>query len=153
MKITLLMVMSLDGKTTNDDDSRIYEWTSKEDQDHFFSYVKEAKLIIMGRHTYEAAKSVMTLTPHTLRMVLTKDPEKYEHLSVPGQLEFSYTPPTSLITALEKRGYTQALLVGGESTNSIFLEEDLVTEILVTLEPIFFGKGKSKSQNETATRL
>jgi len=41
MKITLVCVTSLDGKTTRWHQSGIYQWTSSEDQKYFFSLIKK----------------------------------------------------------------------------------------------------------------
>lgn len=78
MKVTAAMVVSLDGKTTKWDHSNIYEWTSKEDWLYFSSLIKNHKVIIMGRKTYEAAKSIIKLSPTTLRIIMTKKSRKVQ---------------------------------------------------------------------------
>ncbi|MDB4940340.1 MAG: hypothetical protein JWO40_765 [Candidatus Doudnabacteria bacterium] len=141
MKIILLMVTSLDGKTTRWNESRIFQWTSKEDQDNFSSLIKKKSLLIMGRKTFDAAKKMIKLSPKILHVVFTTEPEKYLDLVVPGQLEFVNGSAINIINKLDDRGYKEALLLGGEHLNTEFFKEKLVNEVWLTLEPYLFGIG------------
>lgn len=143
MKIILVMVQSLNGKITAGVGSRIHDWSSKEDQKYFTALTAKARLIIMGRKTYEAAKEHMVLSPNTLRVVLTKNPKRYKRETVAGQLEFAGNSPKVLIQTLKRRGYRKALLVGGAEINSAFLKAKLVNELWLTLEPLILGAGKN----------
>ena len=51
MQVRLLMVSSLNGKTTRFAEKNIYHWTSKEDSDLFFAEIKKARLVVMGSKT------------------------------------------------------------------------------------------------------
>ena len=136
----MVIVASVNGKITNGNPN-IYSWTSKEDSVHFYSLINNHNLIVMGRKTFEAAKGKIMLTPDKLRIVLTKNPANYNKKSVPGQLEFSNEAPTKLINHLKKLGYSKLLLVGGSKINGLFLKNELVNEIYLTIEPKLFGKG------------
>src|SRR3989344_1590951 len=108
----------------------------------------------MGRKTYEAARPHIKLDSNTLRIILTRNPEKFSDESVPGKLEFMRESPAELIVRLEKKGYTEMLLVGGSEINSLFLKLGLVDKIYLTLEPLIFGTGKSLfSENQFEMRL
>lgn len=143
MKIILLMVTSINSKTTNGDEKDIYSWTSKEDRNQFFSLIKKHTAIIMGRTTFEAAEHMMQHAPGKVRVVMTKSPKKYQAKEIKDQLVFTDKSPYEIVTMLEAKGHTQALLVGGEQTTSLFLKERLINEIWVTIEPKIFGKGKN----------
>jgi len=143
MKLTAILVTSLDGLISQKTPADIYTWTSPEDSQQFFDQIKAAKLIIMGSQTYLAARAKIVLTPETLRIVLTNQPEKFKADSVPNQLEFVTASPESLVSSLENRGYHKALLVGGSLTLENFLNSKLVTELRLTIEPILLGEGKS----------
>ena len=86
MKVTMVLVSSLNGKTTRDDDTNINLWTSKEDA-KFFSLLRDKhKLIIMGRKTYTSIHDKIKLQPDKLRIVLTKTPAKtYSFLLIAAQ--------------------------------------------------------------------
>lgn len=142
MKIVLVMVQSVNGKITRDDERDIYKWTSKEDADFFVSLLKQSPLIIMGSGTYEAARDKIKPTPGQLRIVLTKNPEKYRNTQVENQLEFRNTPPIVLVRELADKGRDTLLLVGGGEVNKSFFEAGLVDELYLTLEPKLFGNGK-----------
>lgn len=142
MKVTLVMVSSVNGKITKGDDPHIYSWTSQEDKDFFFSLLRKFPLLVMGSKTYEASRKTIQLNHEQLRIVLTSTPEKYEEEAVSGQLEFSDRSPRVLIEDLAKEGYEEMLLVGGGGTNERFFAAGLVNEMYVTIEPKLFGHGK-----------
>lgn len=149
MKIILAMVTSLDGKSTKDN-LPPSEWTSKEDRAHLHKLIVSQKLIVMGRKTYDASKSIIKVNPKKLWVVVTKNPQKYHNDLVPGQLEFSDESPAKLVQGLTDLGYKQSLkanafkqmlLLGGADLNSSFFKAKLVDELWLTLEPRIFGKG------------
>ncbi len=143
MKVTMVMLATVDGRTTKGDQSDIYVWTSREDQKYFFNLIKKNNLIIMGSETYNASKPVIKLEKGKLRIVLTRNPKKYITQTVEGQLEFSKESPEKLIKRLSTLGYKKALLVGGSIINGLFLKQNLVDELLLTIEPKIFGNGKN----------
>lgn len=139
----MIMLSSADGKTTQGNNPNIYTWSSTEDQEHFFSEIKKNSLIVMGRETYEASKPVIKLEKGKLRIVLTHNPKKYFQRSVKGQLEFSNETPEKLIKRMSLLGYKKMLLVGGSLINGLFLKDNLVDELDLTVEPKLFGTGKN----------
>jgi dihydrofolate reductase len=141
MKVILVMVASINGKTTKGTTQGTSGWASPEDQDYFFRTLQDNNLLIMGSKTYEVARPEMKLTPDRLRVVLTSRPEDYQNDFIQDQLEFSSDHPKKLIDNLEQRGFEQAILLGGAATNREFLSEDLVDELWLTIEPWIFGTG------------
>lgn len=147
MKVILVAVASVDGKSTKWGDSNIYKWTSKEDHDQFFSLVDTHNLIVMGSKTYTAAKSVIRLMPGKITLVMTRTPENYSQETIPDQLEFTSENPRQIIERLHDR-YDQLLLTGGSEINTLFLKENLVDEIILTVEPYLFGNGTNLVADE-----
>lgn len=143
MRIIMVMLATVDGKTTKGDESNIYTWTSPEDQKYFFSLIKKHDLIIMGRPTYEAVCSRIKLQENKHRIILTRQPERYNSKTVKGKLEFSDETPKQLAKRLTLLGYKKILLVGGSIINGLFLRQNLVDELYLTIEPRIFGIGKS----------
>jgi dihydrofolate reductase len=137
------MVQTANGKITEGEESRIYKWTSKEDKAHFEGMVAKHNCIIMGSSTYEAAKKVIKPEPGKLRIVLTRRPEKYSEIEIPGQLEFKTVTPRELVDTLIEKGITEILLAGGGQINALFFNENLVDELYLTIEPVLFGEGKN----------
>lgn len=142
MHVTLVMVETVDGKTTLWHAPEIHGWSSKEDREHFTSLLATHSLLVMGRKTYEGVKNHIRLTPKLRRIVLTQRPEDYKGQIVEGQLEFSDESPEALVKRMEREGYTTMLLVGGSEVNESFLSAHLIHECYITIEPKFFGSGK-----------
>lgn len=152
MKITCVMVQTVNGKITEGEESRIYKWTSKEDKAHFEGMVAKHNCIVMGSTTYEAAKKVIKPEAGKLRIVLTRSPEKYKEVEIPGQLEFKTITAQDLVAMLKEKGYTEMLLAGGGQINALFFNEHLVDELYLTVEPVLFGEGKN-IVDETVTEV
>lgn len=148
MKLILVMVTSLDGRSTRGSETDNHTWTSPEDQKHFMDIIENAKLIIMGSKTYEPAKENMKHKEGRLRIIITRTPEKYENEKIDGQLEFTNENPSDLIKRLENQGFTEGFLVGGAKTNTEFLRQGLVTELWQTLEPKILGTGNGIVEDE-----
>lgn len=142
MKVTLVAAMSIDGKITRGEEQDVSKWTSLEDKAFLHTMITKNNLFVMGSGTYEVVKKILTHTSERLRVVMTKRPEKYKNDFIKGQLEFSDLSPTSLVKNLSERGFKQMLLLGGAKIYGIFLNENLVDEIYLTLEPKIFGIGK-----------
>lgn len=142
MKITLLAVSSLDGFLTRGNESNHYEWASRQDFDYFFSQIESAETIFMGSKTYESARRFMKSKEGRIRVVFTRNLEKYAKDTVPGFLEFTDKSIRDTVKKYEKLGKKEALLVGGPELQTQFLKEKLVDEIHITIEPKIFGAGK-----------
>lgn len=141
MKLILVMVTSLDGRSTRGKETNNHTWTSPEDQKHFQQIIESSQLLIMGSGTYEPAKNSMLHKEGRLRVVLTRDPSKYDNEKIDGKLEFTNENPTELIKRLESQGYTEGYLVGGAHANTEFFKQNLVTNVWQTLEPKLLGQG------------
>ena len=137
MKVILVVVASLDGKTTKWDFPGVDDLSSKEDQEYFYETLNKNKLIIMGRKTFELAKPDIYKGSKKLRVVITKNPKKYKKLEVEDRLKFTNKQPKQILAELEKQNYKQALLVGGSEINTLFFRDKLVDEIWLTIEHYF----------------
>lgn len=135
------MVLSVDGKSTKGTQLD-QSWASKEDHNHLQKLISDNNLIVMGGQTYSLAKSHIKPSEGKLRVVLTHDAKKYSADKISGQLEFMNMSVEELVRTLEERGYSQMLLLSGESLNKEFFEEKLIHEIYLTVEPKVFGSGK-----------
>lgn len=134
------MVLSVDGKSTKWD-LPDQSWASQEDKTHLIKLVSENNLILMGGKTYESAKTHIKPKEGKLRIVVTRDPQKFSEDFIKDQLEFTNKPVEKLVNDLETRGFNQMLLLSGEGLNKQFLESGLVDELILTIEPKIFGLG------------
>lgn len=145
MKLILMMAMTADGIIAKEK-SQNADWTSKADKKVFIAETKKHGAIIMGDTTFEAmGKKAL---PGRLNLILSLNPEKYESLNKPGELEFIKGTPQEIIKYLEGKNYESAILGGGARTNSFFLKANLVDEVLITVEPKIFGVGMNFTEGE-----
>jgi dihydrofolate reductase len=143
MNVILAYVSSLDGFLTNAAGQEASIWASQEDQAQFKQLGLECGVIIVGTNTYESHKAMMKPENGLLRIVMTREPEKYSKELISGSLEFSPLSPADLVKELSVARRRKALLAGGPKLYGEFFKEKLITELHVTLEPMLFGSGLS----------
>ncbi|MDA8139629.1 MAG: dihydrofolate reductase family protein [Desulfobacteraceae bacterium] len=136
MKLILLMAMTADGKIARSND-HFPDWTGKADKRMFKELTAKAGVVIMGSRTF---KTLAKPLPGRLNVVMTRTPEQWQ----PSQnLIFTAAPPRSVLTDLAARGFSQAILTGGATINTLFAHENLIDELMVTMVPKIFGQGLS----------
>lgn len=138
MKIILIAAITLDGKIGQFNNQPSFAWTSKEDKKWFGKASRQYPTLVMGRKTFATFKKPLK---HRRLIVLTSQPSLYSGLAKPGQLEFTNLSPKALTTKLEKEGVKSILLSGGSKVYSHWLNQGLVDELWLTLEPQVFGRG------------
>ena len=131
------MAITLDGKIAKHT-TQLADWTSKADKKIFVAETKKAGVIIMGKTTYDTIGRPL---PGRLNVVMDLEPETSKN--IPGSLEFTNTPSKELIKELKDRGFKNVILGGGATINGLFLKENLIDEIWLTVEPKIFGEGLS----------
>jgi riboflavin biosynthesis pyrimidine reductase len=143
LEVALIAVQSIDGCITRHDTASA-SWASPEDQAHFRREMAGYDAAVFGAGTYRADRRHIRpqLRPGLLRMVMTRSPEALGAEAVPGQLEFTGQPPGQVLAALAARGRRRCALLGGEQIYGAFLAADLVDELVLTLEPLVFGRGR-----------
>ena len=135
MKITLLAVMTIDGKLARNE-HHFVDWSSPEDKKLFFGTTRKARVLIVGHNTFRTFPSPL---PGRLHVVLTRDTS--DKVDIPGAVEYTDRSPHEIVAGLEARGYREAVMAGGAGANALFLKAGLVDEIWLTIEPLIFGAG------------
>lgn len=135
-KVILVMAMTADGFITKHSDGLV-DWTSKEDKKHFSTVTKDAGALIYGNATFKTFNKPL---PGRLNIVMTRNPEVSKNIE--GTLEYTNQEPQRILENLAERGYNKVALGGGSMINSLFLEKNLVHEVMITVEPKLFGSGK-----------
>ena len=134
MKVVLYMAISLNGMIAKSDDDT--SWISKEEWDSYSLAVRNAGCLIVGHRTYN---------------ILTKQPEFSEFkdvkLVVVAQENFQTLAQNHLVAHSPKealeilKDFEEVVVAGGGALNASFMEENLVDEIFIDIEPIVLGKG------------
>ncbi len=130
------MAQTLDGKIGKDESHKA-DWTSSEDKKIFIEITKKAGVIIMGNSTY---KTIGFPLKNRLNCILTRNTKDKKNIE--GELEY-FENFNELLKNLENRGYKEAILCGGSKINSLFIKNNLISEIYITIEPKIFGNGIS----------
>lgn len=132
--ITMMMALTADGKIAKDK-TQFTDWTSREDKKLFIKISKSYGVIIMGANTFKTFPAPLK---DRLNVVFSNQDN-----SPQDGVKWVKGQPTQVLDELAKLGYKSALLVGGSSLNSLFLENKLISEIILTIEPKIFGTGLS----------
>lgn len=136
MKVLLIAAISADGYIGKSSE-HLSDWTSKEDKKLFIELTKKAGVIVMGRNTYETIGKAL---PGRLNVVYTSKP-----LDNPD-VQVTQEPPEELLGRLADEGYEEVALCGGQAIYDLFLRENLVDELFLTIEPKMFGSGITLSK-------
>ncbi len=128
------MAITADGKIGKSSD-HFANWTSPEDKKIFIEVSKDFGLIMMGQKTFQTFPGPLK---NRLNVVFSENPgEKHDDvLWVNGE-------PEEVLEKIKNLGYKKALLGGGSNLNTLFLKKKLINEIILTVEPKFFGSGLS----------
>jgi dihydrofolate reductase len=154
MKRIAIAAQSLDGYITKHAREGT-SFTSKEDQVYFRNVLKTFDCSLFGARTFEASKTsiLKSLSSERLRVVWTRNPEKFGEYQQEGRLEFYAGDLKTLFSDLETRGKTKCAILGGTSVYTECIKQNLVDELWLTLEPLAFGGGKKLFEGEIDVRF
>lgn len=133
MKTILLMAMTVDGKTARSS-NHFVDWTNNADKAYFAEITKRAGVVIMGSNTYETIGPL----PNRHNIVMTRNITRQ---SDEFNLKFTTLSPSEILENLSLMGYKESVVIGGSTINSLFLAENLINEIHLTIMPTLFGTG------------
>lgn len=119
------------------------EWTSKEDWRFFQKSLSRIDAVVVGRNTYE---SVADRLRKRNTFVLSRRPKT---LVRRGTVTFVNPAKVSLPKLLKR--YKGVAVLGGGAVYQFMLENRLLDEIFVTVEPFIFGRGKQMFVGGTQT--
>ena len=133
-KVILYNAISVDGKIAKINDST--PWSKTEWQE-FHRVVKQFGNIVVGRRTFDMikGKQVFRRCGNPKVVVLSR----YKRGPVGDTVFVRY--PKEAVSVLYDKGFSRILLGGGSRLNSSFLNEDLVDEVWLDIEPMLFGSG------------
>ena len=143
MRCIAIAAATIDGRIALDP-GHFSDWTSKEDKDFLHEMLDRSEAVVVGNNTYKTA-----LEPLSKRncIVFTTSVDTSERKS--DTLTYCNPASSDSIPLLERYGAIAVL--GGTRTYTWFLENDLLDEIYLTIEPIIFGRGLSFFESTTMT--
>lgn len=130
LKVTLIMVMSVNGIVAQKPIENSFEWNSEADRIQFLEKVRDIGSVIMGANTYRSigGKPYKGVSFN----VLTNHPDRFE---AQEGVRFRSGNIATIHSGLKNEGVETIALLGGPTTNRQFLEANLVDDIYLTLEP------------------
>lgn len=137
MKVILYMAMSLNGYIAKENGSE--DFISHANWEKFCSLAQEHGNFIVGRKTYEIVKSWnedfgFDDLKGIKKVIISRD--------LNYKLDEGYILATSPKEALAKlQGFESVLVTGGSTINTAFIQENLLDEIILNVEPTLVGKG------------
>lgn len=141
----MMMAVTADGKIAKNK-AQFADWTSREDKLLFKEISKAHGVVMMGANTFRTFPSPL---PGRLNVIFSEA----ENNPVQAGVKWVKGDPEPILEELEKLGYRSALLGGGAFLNSLFLEKKLISEIILTVEPIIFGQGLSLFNRDFTVNL
>ena len=140
----IIAATTLDGFISPIEHTNSMSWTSGSDKEFFKKKTKEAGVVIMGRTTFETIGKAL---PDRKTIVYSSKPIKIEGI------ETTSLPPKELLEELEKEGFTEVAICGGNSIYSMFINSGCVSKLYITLEPVLFGTGIPIFKDISQTQL
>ena len=130
-----VVAVSIDGKIA-EYSGHFSDWTSSEDKSFLHATLDACDVVIVGNTTYQLA-----LEPLKKRncVVFTRSVFTTERIN-PGLLYFNPSR-VSLADFIKKMRYKIIVILGGTQVYSYCLQNNLIDELYLTVEPIVFGSG------------
>ncbi len=148
MKTILYMDITTNGMIGKTDGNS--DFTSEADLQSFLKVCRGAGTIISGRKTYEVLyPDYMPLESGTHYVLTSNKNLKSDNATV----KFTDLSPTDLINKLKLNGVNEVVIIGGQNTVTQFMEQNLIDEICLDIEPIIYGQGMSIFNADFETKL
>jgi dihydrofolate reductase len=142
MKIIVYMAVSANGMVSNK--KGVPDWLSPEYEQGFVRLCSQTKAVIMGKGTYQIlAPDYLPLKNEGTMVVRTRKPA----INSESNIVFTDKSPAEIISVLERRGHSEAVIIGGPITVSEFMKAGLVNELYLVVEPVLFANGLPFFQN------
>ncbi len=138
MKVIQYNLITADGFIARNDGSE--DFFPDEIFNEYFELCNKYGNTIMGRKTYEMLQSwgiEEENFTNTVKLVVSKN-----NLGV-AEGYICISSPQEALNFLQEKGFETALLCSGSVLTSVFLKENLIDELLLTIFPLMIGTGKT----------
>jgi len=129
------MAVSSDGFIAKKDGNS--DWVSKTDSKIFEEKCREKGCVVLGRRTFEQFYGSLYPFNGVTNIILTRDINK---ISGDDNVKFVNSPQEAL-KAAKDLGHPEILLIGGGTANGLFIRENLIDEMFLSIHPIILGDG------------
>lgn len=141
---------SIDGFIAGDNNE--LEWLNdlpNPDNDDFgFSeFIKDIDALVMGRNTFETVIGFGCPWPYAVPVFVLSNTLKDIPVDLQCKVEILKGDPAGIVSYLNTEGYHNLYIDGGKVIQS-FLKADLIDEMIISIAPVFLGKGISLFSND-----
>ncbi len=140
-KYTAMVASSIDGRIAKDSRS-FATWTSKEDWHFFQDFLSKTDAVIVGHNTYRVAKERLDKRN---TIVFSS---KYNKIKEVGSVTFLNPVKVNFKEFVQQKGFKKIAILGGPKVYNYFLENKMLNELFVTIEPIIFTNGVPMFQGD-----
>lgn len=149
IKFIAIAAITIDGKIAKGPD-HFSNWTSKEDKVFMRALLDKCDVVIVGNSTYKTAIKPLSKrncivfsksAGHPPAIALGSSQWRAGRISESANLLYVNPRRTNVKKLIKKLGYKKIALLGGAQTYSYFLENNLLDELYLTIEPVIFGAG------------
>jgi len=134
MRRVLIAAMTVNGMIAHNESELSTQWTSREDTAFFKKMTKEIGTLIMGRKTFETFNKGL---PGRFIYVLTSHPDQIQDMK---GVKATGLSPSKLAEKLTERDKSYCVC-GGKSVFEQFVDQGLIDELFLTIEPFLFTNG------------
>ena len=133
---TLAFACSKNGYIARHSGDNPFDWTSKEDQIHLKSLIKDNEWQVMGRITHE-------LNPNETRkrIVFSRSIREIKLIDQNIKNQYYFNPDLHQWEEFERLCKDSVLILGGTKVHDFFLYSNLIDSMYITVEPLKFNEG------------
>tara|TARA_Y100000310_G_C20325497_1_gene642775 strand:+ start:173 stop:691 length:519 start_codon:yes stop_codon:yes gene_type:complete len=150
MKTFIIAALTADGFIGKDSTHSPLTWRSEGDRKFFIERTKEAGLAVMGLNTAKASRKPL---PARRNIIYANSKDQLPHWKEYGEWEVTQDNPSDLLSRLKKDGYKEAAICGGTTIYTMFMEQNLVDKLYLSVEPVLFGRGITLFNKDLESRL
>lgn len=138
IKFIAIAAVTLDGKIAKHK-SHMSDWTSKEDKAFLHAMLDKCDVILVGNNTYKTAiKPLSKRNCIVLTRAIPLSP--YEGRAGEG-LQYCNPQKSDLKKIIANKKYKTIAILGGAQTYAYCLQNGMLNELYLTIEPVVFGEG------------
>ena len=139
MKSTVFIATSLDGFIAREDGA--IDWLPTVAEDHGYdALMATVDALVMGRHTYEVVRTFGEWPFGGTRVVVLSSRGVDIPAEIADRVETMSGSPAEVVVRLAERGI-EHIYVDGGVTIQRFLDDGLISRMIITRVPILIGRG------------
>ncbi len=134
IKYTAYVAASIDGRIAKDSHS-LNTWTSEEDWNFFQHAISKVDVVVVGMNTYKVVEKRLKKRK---TIVFSS---KYNSIKTIGSVTFLNPAKINFQKFIKQNDFRNVAILGGPMVYTYFLQNKILNELFVTIEPCVFTTG------------